>query len=369
MGYKRILKIVLLLLIILIPIQYIDRELWRPSHNQIDASRDYNDSDIIEPTVKITAQVDDAKTLNAITKSETTEKPDPPAAAKIKSTSETIVVSGRVVSEYGELIVGENITFHSPQLKLHYPAVSSAYGDYIITDLRPGVDYVITVSPVGMFKRYSKTFVALEQDQEVYDIILESIPLGVLNGTVADAYNRPVSDMPLKFRTIEKDFWSTDTMTDINGNFVVPQFPEGRYEVSSAESTYRATGLSFDPVNGEVVNLIIDSGPYSLGGWIFDESGHAFDGANVVVVWRANYGDVRSHSSRQVNADASGKFRFTNLGPGDHELIISAWNDNSFKNTIKKIVNLGVDSGEIDILIETTGEHKSLFDQLDYLNN
>ncbi|MCZ6883541.1 MAG: hypothetical protein O7F15_11150, partial [Gammaproteobacteria bacterium] len=68
--------------------------------------------------------------------------------------------------------------------------------------------------------------------------------------------------------------------------------------------------------------------------------------------------DVRIRSTRQVSADASGEFRFTGLGPGDHELVVSAWRGDAagetIKQTVRQTVNVGIDPGELNIFFNTT---------------
>ena len=273
---------------------------------------------------------------------------------------QTVSVFGRVQSEYGEILALEKIKFHSTELRAIYSTFSNAYGEFVLDEILPGDDYVVSVSPNTLYKRYTNTRVDLNHIQNNFDIILESIPLGLLAGTVLDAYKQPVANLPLQLRTLEKDFWYARVTTDANGAFVVPQFPKGRFEVSSKGNIFfRATGFNFDPNSRDSVNLTIDHGPFVLGGRIFDEAGQAFDGAKVVVVWTDQNNEIRIRSSRHVTTDPTGKFRFYGLGPGNHELIVSAWTGNTFKKTVKKTVNLGIESGELDILIEAVPSKNS----------
>ncbi len=73
--------------------------------------------------------------------------------------------------------------------------------------------------------------------------------------------------------------------------------------------------------------------------------------------WALQENDVRIRSIRQVSADTGGEFRFTGLGPGDHELVVSAWRDNTvgkiIKRTIRQTVNVSVDPQELIIFINT----------------
>jgi hypothetical protein len=269
-------------------------------------------------------------------------------------TSENITVSGWVGTEFGEYFAGEKVVLYSPSQKTHYSIITGISGEFNFNDLKPGWDYVLKVSPRGMFKRYTKSQIKLSADQEVHNIILEPIPLGNLTGKIVDPYDRPVTDIELFLQTLEKDSWNTKVKTDANGSFSVAEFPVGRFlAVITGQHTSRASGLKFDPDAGVAVVLTVDLGPYNLGGGIYDESGQILDGADVFLNWVLNDNGVIIHSTRKVSADASGKFRFTGLGPGNHELVVSAWRGSRFKQTVKQTVNVGVDSGELIIVFNT----------------
>lgn len=272
----------------------------------------------------------------------------------ITITSKNISLSGWVGTEFGESIAGETVVLYSPSQKARYSIVSGISGEFKITDIKPGWDYVLKISPQEMFKSYTKSQIELKSDQEVHDIILESIPIGTLIGRIEDPYDRPVADIELSVTTVEKDYWTTDVIADAYGNFSVTEFPKGRFRVIiKGQQSLRATGLKFDPDTGVPVVLTIDLGPYNIGGSIYDESGQVFDGADVFLNWALYENGVRTLSTRKVSVNASGKFRFTGLGPGNHELVVTAWKGNSFKKTVKRTVNVGVDSGEFIMVLNT----------------
>jgi hypothetical protein len=276
----------------------------------------------------------------------------------ITTTSENITLSGWVGTEFGENFAGETVILYSSRLRIHYSVITNISGEFIFTDLKPSYDYALKVSPQGMFKRYTKFPIKLRSDQEVHNIVLESIPRGILTGRIADPYGRPVTGIELFIQTVEIDYWSTNVITDANGSFSVAEFPKGRFQLATrGQQSLKATGLKFDPDAGEPFNLTIDSGPYNLKGRIYDESGQTFDGADVFLNWALQENDVRIRSTRQVSADTGGEFRFTGLGPGNHELVVSAWMDNALgqsnKQTIRQTINVGVDPGELNIFFNT----------------
>jgi len=272
----------------------------------------------------------------------------------ITTTIENITLSGWVGTEFGEYIAGETVVLYSPSQKTYYSIVTGFSGEFGFSDIKPGWDYVLKVSPQGMFLRYTKSQIKLRSDQEVHNIVLESIPLGILSGRIVDPYDRPVTGINLLIQAVETVYWTTSVMTDANGSFSVAEFPKGRFQVVTREQyLLTATGLVFDPVIAVPVTMTFDLGPYNLGGRIYDESGQTFDGADVFLNWVLHDGGVRIRSTRKARADANGEFRFTGLGPGNHELVVTAWRGDTFKQTVKRTVNVGVDSGELIIVLNT----------------
>jgi hypothetical protein len=276
----------------------------------------------------------------------------------ITTVNDSITLSGWVGTEFGENFAGETVVLYSPYLRARYSIITSNSGEFLFSDLKPSYDYALKVSPRGMFKRYTKFPIKLSSDQEVHNIVLEPIPIGILTGRIANPYGQPVSGIVLFLRTIEIDIWSTSVITDTHGSYSVAEFPKGRFQLAiNGQQSLRATGLKFDPDAGEPVNLTIDLGPYHLRGRIYDESGQTFDGAQVFLNWVSQENSVRIRSTRQANADASGAFRFNGLGPGDHELVVNAWKADATGHTIKQslrqTVNVGVDAGDLNIYFTT----------------
>lgn len=272
--------------------------------------------------------------------------------------SESITLSGWVGTEFGANIAGETVVLYSAYLRARYSTITGLSGEFFFTDLMPSYDYALKVSPQGMFKRYTKFPLKLRSDQEIFNIVLESIPQGILTGRIADPYGRPVTGIELLIKTVEVDSWSANVITDTNGSFSVAGFPKGRFQLSiRGQQSLATTGLRFDPDVGQVANLTIDVGPYHLSGRIYDESGQTFDGAHVFLNWALQENGIRIRSTRQFSVDASGAFRFTGLGPGNHELVVSAWRDDTsgqpIKRTVRQTVNVGVDPQELSIFLDT----------------
>ena len=272
---------------------------------------------------------------------------------KVYFQNQNVIVWGTIETDLGEVMAGETVAFYSESLNERFATISGSNGEFVITDIKAATDYRVTVSPRGMYKRYTKSPIDLSFNQVVHNIVLETLSIGVLNGRVVDFFDRPVPNFHLSIRTKEKDSWSIDTMTDESGAFSVTDFPKGGFEVSSGSmQSFNATGLYFDPDDIDPVNINVDLGPYSLSGHIYDESGKNIDGANVVVVWTAENDGVTSESTRQTVTDTSGAYRFFGLGPGDHELIVFAWGEGASRQMVRRTVNLGVDSAQVNVVLK-----------------
>lgn len=268
--------------------------------------------------------------------------------------NQNLVVWGTIATDLGEVVPGETVAFYSESLNERFATISGSNGEFVITDIKAATDYRVTVSPRGRYKRYKKSPIDLSLNQGVHNIVLDTLPVGVLSGKVVDFFDRPVPNFELSIRTEEKDSWSIDAITDESGAFSVTDFPKGGFQVSSGSmQSFNATGWYFDPDDIDPVTINVDIGRYSLSGYIYDESGKTIDGANVIVVWTAENDGVTSESTRQAITDTSGAFRFFGLGPGDHELIVFAWGEGAFKRMVRKTVNLGVDSGQVNVVFNT----------------
>ena len=268
--------------------------------------------------------------------------------------NQNVIVWGTVETDLGEVVAGETVAFYSESLNERFATISGSNGEFVITDIKAATDYLVTVSPRDMYKRYTKSPIDLTFNQVVHNIVLETLPVGVLSGRVVDFFDRPVPNFELTIRTDEKDGWLIDAMTDESGAFSVTDFPKGGFQVSSGSmQSFNATGFYFDPDDIDPVTLKVDVGTYSLSGHIYDDSGKTIDGANVVVVWTAEDDGVTSESTRQATTDTRGAFRFFGLGPGHHELIVFAWGEGAFKQMVRQTVNLGVDLGQVNVVLKT----------------
>ena len=69
---------------------------------------------------------------------------------------------------------------------------------------------------------------------------------------------------------------------------------------------------------------MLDHGYDEIRGRIVDEDGLPVAGANVSLNWFHDENGIRTTARRSSAADPQGYFKFTQLGPGTHRLIVNA---------------------------------------------
>ncbi len=269
-----------------------------------------------------------------------------------------VTLSGWVGTEFGDYVIGELLKLHSPDLQLHYSTFTDNKGSYRFTKIKPGQDYILKLAPTGPFKPYYRSPINLRDNEEVHNIVLEAIPQGLLSGTITDPYDHPVAGVELLIYTNDTGSWTSRVVSDVAGTFNLYDFPQGRFHIKSRhQQNLRINGLHFNPGSSQPLLLVIDLGPHSVFGRVHDESGRAFDGVELSLYWEQHDNDIKFYSTRIQSADVDGRFEFTDIGPGAHVITISAWRGEIYKRTVTRQINVGIDSGELAIVLDTRKGH------------
>lgn len=198
-----------------------------------------------------------------------------------------------------------------------------------------------------MYKRYLRVM-EIDSNETHLNIVLEILPTGPLSGRIIDINGNPIPGFLLSLRSSIKPTWSRHVATDTLGQFRVPGFPLGPYEVSSMSGLLLTiTGLKFAG-EMEPVELTVDSGPYSITGRIYDHMGKPLGGAGVFLDWTFNRGEVRNFTARRTATDPEGRFSISGLGEGAHDLLLVA----SRESVYRREIDLGRESGRLDVVME-----------------
>ena len=84
------------------------------------------------------------------------------------------------------------------------------------------------------------------------------------------------------------------------------------------------SGFTLAPGTEEEVDVVLDWGDHAMTGRVLNYGGRPVAGAQLSLSWTHPSGSVHSRSLRRTLTDQAGSFRFTELGPGVHQLDVKA---------------------------------------------
>jgi len=111
--------------------------------------------------------------------------------------------------------------------------------------------------------------------------------------------------------------------------FKLPDLGEGVREgeiLFETRSLPRLTvrGFRLQPGGADEVTLVLDRGSHAFSGTVNAQGGGPVPGASVSLYWSYSEKGIQSSSFRSAVTDASGRFSFTELGPGDHKISVNS---------------------------------------------
>ncbi len=128
----------------------------------------------------------------------------------------------------------------------------------------------------------------------------------------------------LTSRTV-RTFTGKPVTSDGSGHFLLHDVPAGTLEFTTRSAPHLTiTGLTLQPGAPPAVSLPVDWGFQTLTGQVVTAGGLPLPGAEITLAWSHTKDGVTSRAIRHSTADATGTFRFTQLGPGRHTLNVSA---------------------------------------------
>lgn len=230
------------------------------------------------------------------------------------------LIWGSIQTKLGHVVPGEEIKLVSRSTGKRYKAVSNDQGEFVVENVQPAVDYSVSVTPQGMFKKYLQSDVELGGDENILNIVLDPLRTGLLQGRLLNTEERPVSDFEISVRSLSKNLGVFVTKSNSVGLFHVDDFPEGPFEVISQDIFLLIKGLEFDAGSNEVIELLVDKGPYTLTGRVFDPNGQAVEGATVMLSRTQIRNGVKSSIQRLTLTASGGVFEYKSVGSGEHQL-------------------------------------------------
>ncbi len=257
------------------------------------------------------------------------------------------ILWGTIQTETGKTVTGQRLKLYSASLNRQHVTVSNEHGEFVIDNITPANDYNISVSPRGMYRRYEAE-IAIGADLTNVKIVLRNLRVGLLTGRIVDVKGNPVPGFRLSIRSLSKSRWSHTATSDKNGRFEVDQVPQGVLEMSSMlTQLLKITGLRFPAGSSSLLNLVVDVGPHTITGRVYDELGEPMAGASVLLNWVHTLDGVRSVTNRRTMTDPGGKFAIDGLGEGPHDLIISL----SDAGIYRRNIDVGNETGQIEAVL------------------
>ncbi len=269
--------------------------------------------------------------------------------AQLAAAAETTTVSGTLRTERGERVPGETVRLDSELRKARYSVVSDENGDFSIAEVKVGSDYRVTIRPAGRYEHYVQDGLDVGREDAVLDLVLAPLDGGRLSGRMVDPLGNPLPGFSLWLQSTKNLGKLIPVSADRHGYFVLEDAPEGHLSFKTRTSPHlQVQGITLSAGDEEEVELVVDWGHYDMRGRVVDDSGRPVAGAQVTLRWSHQGGGTRSSSTRRGMTDASGTFRFTQVGPGRHELDVAA----PGYGTAREVHEIGGYSREAEVRLE-----------------
>jgi protocatechuate 3,4-dioxygenase beta subunit len=238
--------------------------------------------------------------------------------------NDVVAVAGIVRSTSGIPLPGETVTLHSGSLRNRYSAITDSSGSFLIQNIDLGDDYSITLRPRGIYKDYTYSPFPIRADVLNLDIQLEPLETTVLNGQLMDTNGEPIPGFTLQLRSAQATGHVIEVRSDYQGHFQVNNVPRDSliFETWSSPQ-FRISNIK-QPDNYDSLPVILDWGKHEIQGRVQNSRGEPVPASRVHLTWTHSYNGIRSVATRRTVTDATGHFRFSQVGPGEHMLSVDA---------------------------------------------
>ena len=234
-------------------------------------------------------------------------------------------VTGRVRSADGAAVAGEKLVLSSRRRAAQHQAVSRSDGSFHFPRVEAGEDYRLSIRPSGDYEDVTRTALVVPENGLRLELVMDPLESGRIRGFMVDPLGRPVPGFGLWVRSAIARGRPVGVAGDSAGCFDVDKVPAGEltFETRSAPRfTFRGVRLSRHA--DQDLRLVLDVGEAVVTGVVTNLEGRPLGGAEVALSWTHRGGRIESRSHRHAVADQTGRFVFTSVGPGLHELRVSS---------------------------------------------
>ncbi len=242
-----------------------------------------------------------------------------------ESNTELAEVTGTVRGSYGEPISGQSVRLSTGRVQQDYRTVTDSDGKFALYGVEPAGDYVLSINATDDYQDHIQSGINVPKTNLTLDVELKKSETGTLRGRMVDANGNAVPEIVLFLQTKPTSFYSHLVNGDQMGNFEIERAPAGELVFKTKSDPYfTIEGIQLEANLVEDVSLVLDWGTYELLGRVVDADGSPVATSNIRLTWMQQADGIHSSSRRSTTADEQGYFRFSQLGPGVHDLTVNA---------------------------------------------
>ena len=211
---------------------------------------------------------------------------------------------------------------------------TDANGNFNLEGVGAGERYRLSVKPAPEYQGYQDNDFVASPNPEQINIVLNSLKLVNIDGMILNPQSAPIPNFELQVSNVTTGIHSRKIVSDASGFFSLKDFPLGAISLTSRLASrgaeyFKISGLTLTDDEYRNLMLIVDKGSHYLSGWVSDENGIGVAKAMVTMTAIMRDGSIEYFSYRSQSTDHAGRFAFTNVGGGEHQLSVYA---NGFDN-------------------------------------
>lgn len=233
-------------------------------------------------------------------------------------------VFGTLRTTEGSPVPNEIVELRSSSHAERYAGRSDWRGRFSIPDVAVGGAYQLHIDSGGRYRDLAEV-VDVPGDGLQLDLVLDPLARAVLAGRMVDPDGAPVPGRTVVAVANDDPRDALLVTGDDRGRFRVEDAPTGRITFTArTQSRLRVSGPLVTPGAEAEVTLVLDDGAYELRGRVVEDRGVPVPGATLRLSWAYRQDGVFSRSTRTAVTGPDGRFRFSALASGPHQLEVRA---------------------------------------------
>jgi hypothetical protein len=250
----------------------------------------------------------------------------------------SVRLSGWVGNDAGVALAGVRVELTAVETgngdNFYLTVFTDANGNFDLEGVGVGERHRLSVKPAPEYQGYQDNDFVVNPNPERISIVLNSLKLVDIDGMILNPEAAPIPDFELQVSNITTGIHTGKIVSDASGFFSLKHFPLGAISLTSRLASrgaeyFKISGLTLTDNEYRNLMLIVDKGSHHLSGWVSDENGIGVAKAMVTMTAIMRDGSIEYFSYRSQSTDQAGRFAFTNVGGGEHQLSVYA---NGFDN-------------------------------------